>query len=59
MNIVVKYARRDKTEKEVYRTKVMSVPNMGSIDQQAIQVIYAFPREPGERVVAIMEAGYH
>jgi len=38
----------------------MDVPNMGSIDQQAIEKIYnPDTREPGERVIAIIEAGYH
>ncbi len=57
MQIIVKYVRRDKTEREVHRTQVMLFPpdqGWGAYAEAALE-----SRKPGERIIAVIEAGYH
>ena len=59
IKIVVKYARRKRSDEEVYRQAVLTckLPKQGHYWHDAVMKAWAGLR-PGERVISISEAGY-
>lgn len=57
MHIIVKYVKIDKTNREVPRRVVLNLPREYKwVDYPQVAAECA---EPGEKIVAIIEGGYH
>ncbi len=59
MQIVVRYAKHDKTGRECIRTSTLSIPRKHPIDWTYAAAVANKGREQGERIVQISEGGYH
>ncbi len=61
MKVVITYAKRDTTDREVIRKKIIVLPGpaVKSVNWDAALNAAFHNKEPGERIVQISEAGYH
>lgn len=60
MQIVMKFAKRDTSDVECVREKVITVKTFGQAHFNWHEAVAAavFHSQPGERIVAIIEGGY-
>lgn len=61
MQIVVRYAKRGKDDRETVREKVIPLRKTtpGQWNWQEFVAMAVFHKQEGERIVAIIEGGYH
>lgn len=61
MSIVVRYAKRTKDNREVTREVVLPVKRItpGNWNWQEFVAMALFHIQEGERIIAIIESGYH
>lgn len=61
MQIVMRFAKRGKDDTETVREKVVDMKTFGSAHFNWTEAVAAatFHALPGERIVALIEGGYH
>lgn len=61
MTIVIRYVRREKDDQEKVRELTLPIKRMtkGHWNWQEFVAMAMFHMQPGERIVAIIEGGYH
>ena len=61
MQVVMRFAKRDKADKEIVREKIINVKTFGQAHHNWHEAVASavFHAQEGERIVAIIEGGYH
>jgi len=61
MQIVMRFAKRGNDEREIIREKVIEMKAFGTQHFNWKEAVAAatFHAQPGERIIAIIEGGYH
>ncbi len=60
MQIIIRYAKRDKDNGEIVREKIIGMKTTGTqhFNWHEAVAVAIFHSQPGERIVALIEKGY-